>query len=114
MGQRVSGQGSVVMGQWSEVIGQGSSVTSRCSRVTGQRSLARVKGHCSLVKGQWSLVKPFSIIRPYTNPIKPKVWKFGRLSCVYTGKVSVSHLARLAVFVARFLWDYNGKSLFKD
>ena len=24
------------------------------------------------------------------------------------------HFARLAVFVNRFLWDYNGKPLFKD
>ena len=37
-----------------------------------------------------------------------------RLSCVPTGKVSVPHFARLAVFVDRFLCDYNGKPLFKD
>ena len=36
------------------------------------------------------------------------------LSCVLTSKVSVPHFARLAVFVDRFLWDYNGKPLFKD
>ena len=36
------------------------------------------------------------------------------LSCVPTSKVSVPHFARLAVFVDRFLWDYNGKPLFKD
>ena len=35
-------------------------------------------------------------------------------SCVPTSKVSVPHFARLAVFVDRFLWDYNGKPLFKD
>ena len=36
------------------------------------------------------------------------------LSCVPTSKVSVPHFARLAVFIDRFLWDYNGKPLFKD
>ena len=36
------------------------------------------------------------------------------LSCVPTSKVYVPHFARLAVFVDRFLWDYNGKPLFKD
>ena len=36
------------------------------------------------------------------------------LSCVPTSKVSLPHFARLAVFVDRFLWDYNGKPLFKD
>ena len=39
---------------------------------------------------------------------------FIRLSCVPTSKVSVPHFARLAVIVDRFLWDYNGKPLFKD
>ena len=40
------------------------------------------------------------------------VWQ--HLSCVPTNKVSAPHFARLAVFVDRFLWDYNGKPLFKD
>ena len=35
-------------------------------------------------------------------------------SCVHTSKVSMPHIARPAVFVDRFLWDYNGKPLFKD
>ena len=33
------------------------------------------------------------------------------LSCVPTSKVSVPHFAHLAVFVDRFMWDYNGKPL---
>ena len=59
--------GSLVKGHWSVVKGHRSEV-----RVTGQ---SRVTGQRSLVSGQGSLVKPFSIIRPYTNPIQPKVWK---------------------------------------
>ena len=31
-----------------------------------------------------------------------------------TSKVSVPYFSCLAVFVDRFLWDYNGKPLFKD
>ena len=60
-------QRSWVTGQWSRVTGQ-----SQGSLVSSQGSLVRVKCHWSVVKGHWSvgsLVKPFSIIRPYTNPI---------------------------------------------
>ena len=34
-------------------------------------------------------------------------------SCVSTSKVYVPHFARLAVFVDRFMWDYNGKPLLR-
>ena len=80
-GVKVTGQGLQLWGQEALVKGHGSSqgsrvsVTGQRSKVTGQGSLVRVKGHWSKVTGQGSLVKPFSIIRPYTNPIQLKVWK---------------------------------------
>ena len=45
--------------------------------------------------------------------VKQNMLLFYAKSCVPTSKVYVPHFARLAVFVDRFLWDYNGKPLLK-
>ena len=76
------GQESVVKGQW--------------SRVTGQSQGSLDSGRRSLVSGQGSLVKPYSIIRPYTNPIQPR---FGSNDILKTINFQVRDLDLLAMGV---------------
>ena len=73
-GSRITGQKAQVKGHGSRVSGQGSVVMIRGHRSEVRGHWSGVKGQ-SRVTGQGSLVKPFSTIRPYTNPIQPKVCK---------------------------------------